>query len=111
MPKAASSGGKGIDVAIAAALPLLGMAALLAPELLLSVAPPCLATALLGLECWGCGMARATVALVHADFHAAWALNRLAFVVAPSLGLLYLGFLLKIVATYRRADGGSEALQ
>lgn len=74
---------------IGAALALLGLAALAAPEALLAWGPPCLFTLALGHPCPGCGMTRALLALLHGDLAAAWGHNRLSPLVLPLLLALY----------------------
>jgi len=52
--------------------------------------PPCLISFTTGIDCWGCGLTRATIALIRLDFTSACELNPLVFVVLPSLALLLL---------------------
>lgn len=52
--------------------------------------PPCPFYALTGLSCAGCGVLRATHALLHGELAAAWALNPL-FVVSVPLALVAAG--------------------
>jgi hypothetical protein len=89
MPKAASSPNKRLDIAIALAVALLGLAALAMPQELLRFGPPCLISHLAEGWCPGCGMTRAAIALLHGDLAAAWALNRQSVVVLPMLFWLY----------------------
>ena len=77
------------DVVIAVALAALGAAALLMPDAVLRVAPPCLFSLLLDETCWGCGMTRAALALLHGDLPAAWQLNKASLLVLPMLLALY----------------------
>ena len=77
------------DVVIAVALAALGAAALVAPDGLLRVAPPCLFSLLLDVDCWGCGMTRAALALLHGDLAPAWHLNKASLLVLPMLLVLY----------------------
>ncbi len=45
----------------------------------------CLSVVLFNLECYGCGMTRAIQHLIHFDFSAAYAFNKLSFIVFPLL--------------------------
>jgi hypothetical protein len=81
-----------VDRALWAALVLAGLAAVFVPHWLLEVSPPCLFTALLGVECWGCGLTRATVAALHGQLALAWSLNPRIVVVLPLLGMLFVQF-------------------
>ena len=49
----------------------------------------CLSKLLLDRACYGCGMARAIMHLIHFDFSAAFAYNKLAFIVFPVLAYLW----------------------
>jgi hypothetical protein len=54
----------------------------------------CLSQLLAGISCYGCGMTRAIMHLIHLDFAATYAFNKLAFIVFPILSFLWLqGFL------------------
>jgi hypothetical protein len=48
--------------------------------------PVCPVAALTGLPCPGCGLTRATLALLRGDFARAWQLHPLVFVALPALG-------------------------
>jgi hypothetical protein len=85
------------DIAVALAVAALGAAALLAPDALQRVAPPCLFTLLLDRHCWGCGMTRASLAFLHGDVVAAWHLNRSSVLVLPMLMVLYARHVLMIL--------------
>lgn len=53
----------------------------------------CLFTILSGYNCWGCGMTRACMHLIHLDLAGALSYNKLAFIVLPILcGLLVKDF-------------------
>lgn len=56
----------------------------------------CLFKNLFGTECYGCGMTRALFSLLHFDFPAAWAYNRLVVIVAPILAYLYIKEVMRI---------------
>lgn len=47
------------------------------------------------IECYGCGMTRAIMHLIHLDFQEAWEFNKLSFIVFPLLGLLWTKLFLK----------------
>ena len=102
MPKAARSRSDAAGLLIAAAVALLGLAALAMPQALLQYGPPCLWTLLLGHPCPGCGMTRALLALLHGDLAGAWGHNRAALLVLPLLLVLYLRHLHRLWR--RRAD-------
>lgn len=50
----------------------------------------CLSKSLAGIECYACGMTRATMYFIHFDFMKAWELNKLSFIVVPMLSPLWL---------------------
>jgi hypothetical protein len=50
----------------------------------------CLSKTLAGLECYACGLTRATMHFVHFEFQKAWEFNRLSFIVVPMLLPLWL---------------------
>jgi len=52
-----------------------------------ALTPPCPYRTLLGLACPGCGLTRATHALLHGDVSRAFAFNPWAFVAAPALAV------------------------
>jgi hypothetical protein len=45
----------------------------------------CLSKMLAGIECYACGMTRATMHFIHFDFQKAWEFNKLSFIVVPML--------------------------
>jgi hypothetical protein len=90
MLKAASSANKVADIGIALGVALIGMAALAVPDLLIRATPHCLISLFLDDVCWGCGITRATVALLHGKFAVAWGFNKLVFFVLPMLMYLYI---------------------
>ena len=53
----------------------------------------CMSKLLFNIECYGCGLTRATQRLIHFQFQEAWEFNKLAFPVFPLLVWLYLSFL------------------
>lgn len=50
----------------------------------------CISILLLNIECYGCGMTRAIMHLLHADFESAYMFNKLSFIVFPLLVVLYI---------------------
>lgn len=50
----------------------------------------CLFTILSGYNCWGCGMTRACMHIIHLDLAGALAYNKLAFIALPILSGLVL---------------------
>jgi hypothetical protein len=81
------------DFVIAIAIASLGAAALVAPDLVLRLTPPCLISTLLGEVCWGCGITHAALAFLHADFAGAWAFNKMSVLVLPLLLWQYVLYL------------------
>ena len=58
-----------VDLIILFALMIAATLALLRPELLYHIAPPCLITLIFGTRIsWGCGITHATVQLLHGNF-------------------------------------------
>ncbi|MGJ8660508.1 MAG: DUF2752 domain-containing protein [Bacteroidota bacterium] len=55
----------------------------------------CLSHVVFDTSCYGCGMTKAIMHLVHFDFESAIIYNRLSFVVLPLLILLWIKILLK----------------
>ena len=49
---------------------------------------PCVFHLVTGLDCPGCGMTRASVAVLHFDFAKAWHYNKLLFIVIPALAYI-----------------------
>jgi hypothetical protein len=103
MLKAASSANKIADIGIALGVALIGAAALVVPDLLIRATPHCLISLLVDDVCWGCGITRATVALLHGKFAVAWGFNKLVFFVLPMLMYLYLKHLHMVWRTYAPA--------
>ncbi len=50
----------------------------------------CLSKLLAGIECYACGLTRATMHFIHFDFQKAWEFNKLSFIVVPMLFPLWL---------------------
>src|SRR5215203_3704176 len=53
----------------------------------------CLFTLLTGENCFGCGMTRACMHIIHLDFIGAANFNKIAFIVFPIISILYLQYL------------------
>ena len=49
----------------------------------------CLSKVLAGVECFGCGMTRAIMHLIHLEFQVAAGFNKLCFIVFPVLSVLW----------------------
>jgi len=64
----------------------------------------CLSKLLADMECYGCGMTRAIMHLIHLDFAQAWFYNKLSVVVFPLLSFLYAQEFLKEVKLARRSQ-------
>jgi hypothetical protein len=77
-----------VPAAYASGTAWLGAAAVLA--LLLGAFPPCVVKLAVGAPCPGCGLTRATLALLRLDFAEVWRLHPLAPVVSPLVGWLLL---------------------
>lgn len=50
----------------------------------------CLSVQLAGIECYACGLTRATMHFMHFEFQEAWNYNKLVFIVVPMLSVLWL---------------------
>lgn len=64
----------------------------------------CLYTILTGDHCYGCGMTRACMHLIHLDFLQAWQYNKICYVVLPILCGL-------VIADYRKTILALRAMQ
>lgn len=67
----------------------------------------CPSKLLFGVECPGCGMTRATMHMLHFEFHEAWAFNRLSVVLVPLLLFFYFSILVRFI---RRVRNNGEKL-
>jgi len=54
----------------------------------------CLSVLLFDIKCWGCGLTRGIMHLIHFDFETAAAYNKLSFIVFPLLAMYWLKLLL-----------------
>lgn len=102
MPPVSPSRSRLLDRLILAAVPLVGIAALLRPDWVLAAAPPCLVTLATGHRCWGCGLTHAVLAVLRLDFRGAWQANPAVGVVLPLLLLAYVRFALGVLRDGRR---------
>jgi hypothetical protein len=55
----------------------------------------CLSKVLFDFECYGCGMTRACMHLIHFDLEEAFAFNMLSFLVLPLLGIVWIKWFIK----------------
>lgn len=62
--------------------------------------PICPTAAVLGIPCPGCGLTRATLALLHGDLRGALRFHPLVLVIAP----LYIGVIVQAIVSYVRVD-------
>jgi hypothetical protein len=56
----------------------------------------CLSVRLFDIQCFGCGITRAIMHLIHFEFSAAWSYNKLSFLVLPVLIMFWLYLLGKV---------------
>jgi hypothetical protein len=52
---------------------------------------------LAGVNCYGCGMTRASMRLIHLDFVGAWEFNKLSFIVFPALAFYYMRYFIYLM--------------
>jgi hypothetical protein len=57
----------------------------------------CLSISLFDRECFGCGITRAIMHLIHFDFSLAWKFNKLSYVILPILILFWIYVLGKLI--------------
>jgi hypothetical protein len=57
----------------------------------------CIYTLLAGVNCYGCGMTRASMRLIHLDFVGAWEFNKLSFIVFPALAFYYMRYFIYLM--------------
>jgi hypothetical protein len=57
----------------------------------------CIYTLLAGVVCYGCGMTRASMRLIHLDFVGAWEFNKLSFIVFPALAFYYMRYFIYLM--------------
>ena len=61
----------------------------------------CLSQILAGRECFGCGMTRGIMHLIHLELEEAFAYNMLSFIVLPLLGLIWIQWFIKELKLYK----------
>jgi len=59
----------------------------------------CLSKVIFDLECYGCGMTRAIMHLIHFDFKEAWDYNKISYLVLPIACYMYAG---EALSTYKK---------
>jgi hypothetical protein len=57
----------------------------------------CIYTLLAGVNCYGCGMTRASMRLIHLDFVGAREFNKLSFIVFPALAFYYMRYFIYLM--------------
>jgi hypothetical protein len=57
----------------------------------------CLSVRLFDKECFGCGITRAIMHLIHFDFAAAWSYNKLSFIILPGMIMFWFYLLGKLI--------------
>jgi hypothetical protein len=63
-----------------------GITLLVLPSTFFDTGPPmCLSVLLFNKNCYGCGMTRGVMHLIHFEFAEAWEFNKLSFIVFPLL--------------------------
>ncbi|PQJ11981.1 hypothetical protein CJD36_009325 [Flavipsychrobacter stenotrophus] len=62
----------------------------------------CLFTILSGYHCWGCGLTRACMHMIHLDFVTAEAYNIRVFIVLPMLCIMLLVEFVRTIMRYRK---------
>ena len=62
----------------------------------------CLSIMLLNMECYGCGITRAIMHLIHFDFEMAYAYNALSFIIFPILAYLWAYSFLQDVLSFKK---------
>lgn len=82
------------DIIVVIAMLLLPIGLILLPKNQLDNGPTlCVYTLVTGSNCWGCGMTRAFMRLLHGDIAGAMAFNKLSLLVFPIFTVVYLRIL------------------
>jgi hypothetical protein len=77
---------KRIGIALFLLLVSFGLTLMLLPADYFDAGPPmCLSVLLFDRNCYGCGMTRGVMHLIHFEFAEAWEFNKLSFIVFPLL--------------------------
>ena len=85
-----SKGNRLFSLAVVAGSGIIWLALLLLPaDFFDSGESMCVSQLLLGQSCYGCGMTRAIMHLIHLDFIVAYEFNRLSFIVFPLLSFVW----------------------
>ncbi len=85
------------DLLVFVLLTGLGVAAIATPNFILQYSPPCIFNYFFGFNyCWGCGLTRATLAVLDGNLEVAWHLNRLIFIVLPLIIFQYIRFFIRV---------------
>jgi len=61
----------------------------------------CLSKILFNVECYGCGMTRACMHLIHLDFEQAYAYNMISFIAFPLLCVVWVQWFIKEFKMFR----------
>ncbi|MDZ4668882.1 MAG: DUF2752 domain-containing protein [bacterium] len=85
-PNKINSNKRNIGIALLALLVCVGLILFWLPATFFENGTPmCLSVIFFNHECYGCGMTRGIMHLIHFNFEEAWAFNKLSFVVFPLL--------------------------
>lgn len=77
---------KHIGIALLLLLAAFGLTLILLPADYFDTGTPmCLSVILFDINCYGCGMTRGVMHLIHLEFTKAWEFNKLSFIVFPLL--------------------------
>ena len=100
-------------IAKAIALAIFPVILLILPSGIFDKGPDiCLFTILSGYHCWGCGMTRGCMHLIHLDYLKAWQYNGMCFIVLPILcGLVLADFrktMLRLMTFYKKQTETTE---
>lgn len=59
----------------------------------------CVSKVVFNIECYGCGMTRAMMHLIHFNFKEAWDYNKISYLVLPVAAYMYAG---EALSTYKK---------
>ena len=89
-------------IAKASALAIFPLVLLVLPANFFDKGPEmCLFTLLSGYHCWGCGMTRGCMHLIHLEFGKAWDYNKVCYVVLPIMCYLLIVEFVKTISQIR----------